>query len=142
MRTPMTTPRMVSSERGSKPASCCAFTYATPQCVSGAPCGAHQPYSDHPVFRQRPANDSDQFANVAVTAFRHVRSITPMTIPLFQRLRIAYNRLHGMLRGDAWFPHIPLAVALGLGGIWLLQADLGPRWQPFLENLAHAQVAI
>ena len=65
-----------------------------------------------------------------------------MTIPLFQRLRIAYNRLHGMLRGDAWFPHIPLAVALGLGGIWLLQADLGPRWQPFLENLAHAQVAI
>lgn len=65
-----------------------------------------------------------------------------MTFSPLQRLRIMSNRLHGLLHGDAWFPHIPLAVALGLGGIWLLQADLGPRWQPFLQNLAQAQVAI
>src|SRR5699024_9396598 len=123
-------------------ASCCTFTCATPQCVSGAPCGAHQPYSDHPVSRQHPANDSGQFANVAVTAPRHAWSTTPMTVPSLQRLRIVYNRLHGRLRGDAWFPHIPLAIALGLGGIWLLHADLGAQWQPFLRHLSYAQIAI
>ncbi|HET7268929.1 MAG TPA: voltage-gated potassium channel protein [Oleiagrimonas sp.] len=65
-----------------------------------------------------------------------------MTFSPLQRLRIVYNRVHGMVHGDAWFPHIPLAAALGLGGVWLLQADLGVSWMPFLRGLLHGQVAI
>lgn len=59
-----------------------------------------------------------------------------------QRLRILLRRIHGALRGNAWFPHIPLAILLGAGGIWLLQSDLGDRWGPFLVNMIHGQVDI
>lgn len=52
-----------------------------------------------------------------------------------QRLRIAAQRLHRLARGPLWFPHVPLAVLLALGGLWLLQVDLGARWQPFLREL-------
>src|SRR5699024_9410866 len=58
------------------------------------------------------------------------------------RLRILLRRIHGALRGNAWFPHIPLAILLGAGGIWLLQSDLGDRWGPFLVNMIHGQVDI
>ena len=67
---------------------------------------------------------------------------TPMTLPPMQRLHIFFNRLHAHLRGDAWFPHIPLAVALGLGGVWLLEADFGANWKPFLDGLLHGHPLI
>ncbi|HEX7339918.1 MAG TPA: voltage-gated potassium channel protein [Rhodanobacteraceae bacterium] len=59
-----------------------------------------------------------------------------------QRARILINRLHGLLRGDTWFPHIPLALLLGLGGIWLLQSDFGANWKPFLDGLMQAHPVI
>ncbi|QXL83172.1 ion channel [Comamonas sp. NLF-1-9] len=59
-----------------------------------------------------------------------------------QRLRIAAQRLHRLVRGPLWFPHLPLALALGLGGVWLLQVDLGARWQPFLQDLLAGQPQI
>lgn len=52
-----------------------------------------------------------------------------------QRARIGAQRLHQWLRGPLWFPHVPLALLLALGGIWLLQVDLGARLQPFLREL-------
>jgi voltage-gated potassium channel len=65
-----------------------------------------------------------------------------MTFSPLQRLNIALKRLHRGVRGDTWFPHVPLALLLGLGGIWLLKTDLGPRWDGFIINLLHGQTAI
>ncbi len=65
-----------------------------------------------------------------------------MNFPPLQRLRIVLQRLHRNVRGDGWFPHVPLALLLGLGGIWLLHSDLGPRWDVFVVNLLHLQTNI
>lgn len=65
-----------------------------------------------------------------------------MTFSPIQRMHIIARRIHGMLRGNVWFPHVPLGLLMGLGGIWLLQADLGDRWGPFLLNLMHGQTSI
>lgn len=65
-----------------------------------------------------------------------------MTFSPLQRLRITLNRLHQSVRGDSWFPHVPLALLLGVGGLWLLQADLGNRWDAFIVNLFHGQTNI
>lgn len=43
--------------------------------------------------------------------------------PLLQRTRTGLYRLQRQLRLDIWFPHVPLALLLGLGGQWLLQTD-------------------
>ncbi|HET7662416.1 MAG TPA: ion channel, partial [Rhodanobacteraceae bacterium] len=65
-----------------------------------------------------------------------------MTFSPLQRLRIALKRLHQGVRGDSWFPHVPLALLLGLGGLWLLKTDLGSRWDAFIINLFHGQTHI
>lgn len=65
-----------------------------------------------------------------------------MTFSPLQRLHIFLRRLHGNVRGNAWFPHVPLGILMGLGGIWLLQTDLGERWGSFLVNLMHGQASI
>lgn len=59
-----------------------------------------------------------------------------------QRARIAAQRLHRLARGPLWFPHVPLALLLALGGIWLLQVDLGARWAPFVRELLAGQPSI
>lgn len=59
-----------------------------------------------------------------------------------QRMRIVVRRIHGILRGDAWFPHVPLAILMALGGVGLLQADLGSRWESFLAQLMRGQTNI
>lgn len=59
-----------------------------------------------------------------------------------QRLHIILRRVHGLLRGNAWFPHIPLGILMALGGIWLLQTDLGHRWGPFLVGLMQGQTHV
>jgi voltage-gated potassium channel len=51
------------------------------------------------------------------------------------RLRAQAQRLHHALRGNLWFPHVPLALLLGLGGIWLLQTDLGANWRSYAREL-------
>lgn len=53
-------------------------------------------------------------------------------------LQLARNRLqklHQRIGGRHWFPHVPLAIALGLGGFWLLQSDLGRHWRSILDQL-------
>lgn len=40
-----------------------------------------------------------------------------------------------MLHGRLWFPHVPLALLLGLGGFWLLQQDLGANWRTYASEL-------
>lgn len=46
-----------------------------------------------------------------------------------QRLRTRFQRLHYSLGGHYWFPHVPLAVLLGLGGLWTLRNSFGVHWE-------------
>ncbi|MGH7671207.1 MAG: NAD-binding protein, partial [Gemmatimonadaceae bacterium] len=34
-----------------------------------------------------------------------------------------------------WFPHVPLALLMALGGVWLLRADVGSHWQHYLAQI-------
>lgn len=54
-----------------------------------------------------------------------------------QLLRNRLQRLHQRVGGRHWFPHLPLAILLGLGGVWLLQIDLGHAWRAILDRLLH-----
>ncbi len=52
-----------------------------------------------------------------------------------QLLRNRIQQLHRRIGGRHWFPHVPLAILLGLGGFWLLRNDLGQQWQATLSHL-------
>jgi voltage-gated potassium channel len=52
-----------------------------------------------------------------------------------QLLRNRIQQLHRRTGGRRWFPHVPLAILLGLGGFWLLQVDLGRHWQHIVDQL-------
>src|SRR5579875_756131 len=45
------------------------------------------------------------------------------------------QQLHKRIGGRHWFPHVPLAILLGLGGFWLLQTDLGRHWRHIVDQL-------
>ena len=46
-----------------------------------------------------------------------------------QLLRNRLQLLHQRIGGRHWFPHVPLAILLGLGGFWLLQSEMGRHWR-------------
>lgn len=52
-----------------------------------------------------------------------------------ERLRTFMHRLQDVLRTRYWFPHVPLALLMAFGGIWLLQSDLGNSWQRYLVQI-------
>lgn len=52
-----------------------------------------------------------------------------------QRLRARIERAHHLVGGRYWFPHVPLALLLGAGGIWLLEIDLGSSWRQYLRAI-------
>lgn len=56
-----------------------------------------------------------------------------MTFPLIQRIRARLQRLNHLLRGRYWFPHIPLALLVASGGLWMLHARFGSDWRPYLD---------
>jgi voltage-gated potassium channel len=56
-----------------------------------------------------------------------------------QRWRASLQRMQQLLRTPYWFPHIPLALLLGLGAVALLRLDLGADWQHYLGRLASGQ---
>ena len=55
------------------------------------------------------------------------------------RIRSMLRRWHALARGDYWFPHVPLALALAGGGVLLLQFNFGNRWEHYLDMLAHGR---
>lgn len=59
-----------------------------------------------------------------------------------QRLHAVLLRLGQTVHARLWFPQAPLAVLLALGGIWLLQVDLGARWRPFVAGLLAGEPAV
>ncbi|MEO9079491.1 MAG: NAD-binding protein [Rhodanobacter sp.] len=52
-----------------------------------------------------------------------------------EQLRTLWHRLQRALRVDLWFPHLPLAVLMWMGGVWLLQADVGKNWQDYFTQV-------
>ncbi len=58
-----------------------------------------------------------------------------MRLAFIQRLRARTQRLHYRLGGRHWFPHVPLALLLGLGGLWILNARFGGDWSQYAHAL-------
>ncbi len=56
-----------------------------------------------------------------------------------QRLRLRLQRIHKLLGGRYWYPHVPLAVGLILAGYWVLCASFGANWVRYVEGLAQGQ---
>ncbi len=54
-----------------------------------------------------------------------------------KRIRAQAQRLHHSLRGRYWFPHLPLAALMVLGGLWLLNDDLGDHWAGYVQVIVH-----
>ncbi len=50
-------------------------------------------------------------------------------------MRVRFQRVYHLLRGHYWFPHIPLALLLVLGGSWMLHAHFASDWRPYLQQL-------
>lgn len=56
-----------------------------------------------------------------------------------QRWRATGQRVRQLLHTPYWFPHVPLALLLGLGALALLRLDLGVDWQHYLVRLVAGQ---
>lgn len=57
-------------------------------------------------------------------------------------LRSAARRLSVMVRLRHWYPHMPLAMLLALGGFLLLNSDVGHNWRRYLDELAHGSFTL
>lgn len=57
----------------------------------------------------------------------------------FQRTRARVQRLHHVVRGRYWFPHVPLALLLLGGSLWLLNARFGSTWRLYAHELLRGQ---
>ena len=58
-----------------------------------------------------------------------------MRLPLPQRWRARYQRLHHQTGGRHWFPHVPLALMLIGGGAWILHVRFGWDWAPYFRSM-------
>lgn len=58
-----------------------------------------------------------------------------MQLRPISRVRAIAHRWHTLVRGEYWFPHVPLAILLAVGGAWLLQVDFGQYWIGTLTDL-------
>jgi voltage-gated potassium channel len=56
-----------------------------------------------------------------------------------QRLRLRGQRIYKDFGGQYWFPHVPLALMLSLGGYWVLEASFGSHWYTGLRTLASGE---
>ncbi|MEO8124277.1 MAG: NAD-binding protein [Burkholderiales bacterium] len=55
------------------------------------------------------------------------------------RLRAMLRRWNALLRGDYWFPHVPLALAMAAGGVLLLELNFGDQWRHYADAVAHGR---
>ncbi|MEO8809624.1 MAG: NAD-binding protein [Rhodanobacter sp.] len=59
-----------------------------------------------------------------------------------EQLRTLWHATGKALRLDVWFPQIPLAALMWLGGIWLLEADVGRNWQHYFSQILHGSLSM
>ncbi len=62
--------------------------------------------------------------------------------PLGNRMRTSAHRLQQTFGLRYWFPHVPLALLLALGGFLLLDSDFGQTWRRYLDDFAHGSVTL
>ncbi|MGP1630275.1 MAG: NAD-binding protein, partial [Giesbergeria sp.] len=62
-----------------------------------------------------------------------------MRISPLNRLRSLLRRWYALVRGELWFPHVPLAIALAGGGVLLLHLDFGGHWEKYADALLHGR---
>lgn len=60
----------------------------------------------------------------------------PATGYNIERMRTAWHGLQQRLLVTYWFPHLPLALLLMIGGVWLLRDDVGSHWQRYMAEIA------
>lgn len=58
------------------------------------------------------------------------------------RVRASARRLSQSLRLRRWFPHVPLALLLALGGFLLLRGHLGQGWSRYADELVHGSFTL
>lgn len=58
-----------------------------------------------------------------------------MTKSPIRRFRTRVQRLNQVLAGRYWFPHVPLALLLALGGFWVLRNSFGVHWERYIWSL-------
>lgn len=56
-----------------------------------------------------------------------------MRFEFIHRVRARGQRVHHAAGGRFWFPHVPLAVLLALGGFWLLDVTFGHVWHSYIS---------
>lgn len=56
-----------------------------------------------------------------------------------ERLRTLRHHTQQVLRMHLWFPHVPLAILIGAGGLWLLRTDLGASWQLIVDEITRGE---
>ena len=60
-----------------------------------------------------------------------------MNIRPVVRVHSMLRRWYAAVRGELWFPHVPLALAIAFGGVFLLRMDFGGHWKHYADALAH-----
>ncbi len=50
------------------------------------------------------------------------------------------HRLGDVLWTRYWFPHVPLALLMAFGGIWLLRSDFGNSWRGYLVQIVNGSL--
>ena len=65
-----------------------------------------------------------------------------MQISPISKTRSLLRRWYAAIGGEHWFPHVPLALALALGGILLLQLDFGGRWERYARGMLHGRFEV
>lgn len=63
-----------------------------------------------------------------------------MQLTHFQRFRAALFRLQRVLRARLWFPQVPLAILIAVGGALLLGSDQGLDWRVLLPAVLSGQL--
>lgn len=58
-----------------------------------------------------------------------------IALAAISRLRARAQWLNHRLGGRHWIPHVPLALLVGLGGLWLLRSELGATWRRYAATV-------
>lgn len=65
-----------------------------------------------------------------------------MVVRPVARVRALMRRWFSAVRGDYWFPHVPLALAIAVGGLLLLRLDFGTDWKSYLDGMLDGHFAV
>ncbi|HEX6019582.1 MAG TPA: NAD-binding protein [Burkholderiaceae bacterium] len=62
-----------------------------------------------------------------------------LSFPPSVRARSLLRRWYAAVHGRHWFPHVPLALAMAVAGLLLLQLDFGQRWLLYADALVRGR---